>query len=243
MAASNTVFVKPRTRSASHGVDIMAHIKNAVGSAAEKLANADDAYQRYHDIQNQIDNMISVSATTSALSYEKMTGHKLTNTELNNLRLKARTDILSQKPDDSMYTYGEVLKNAQGEYNKALRKGSRNRWAAAYAIKTVSNFVKDATELVLDNVGTFTDNTAYQNVISNAKLVTNKLISGVSSIASGAMAGGAWGAAIAAIAVTANEALSMASTAINITKNNAINAAAAVKSRERLGYIETGYSR
>lgn len=243
MATSNTVFIKPRTRSTSHGVDIMAHIKNAVGSAAEKLANADDAYQRYHDIQNQIDNMISVSVTTSALSYEKMTGHNLTNTELNNLRLQARTDILSQKPDDSMYTYGEMLKNAQGEYNNALRKGSKNRWAAAYTIKIVSNFVKDAVGLALDNVGTFTDNTSYQNAISNAKLVTNKLISGVSAIASGAAYGGPVGAAISAVAVTANEALSMASTAINMTKNNAISAAAAVKSRERLGYIETGYSR
>lgn len=243
MAKSNTIFIKPRTRSASHGVDIMANIKNAVGSAAEKLANADDAYQKYHDIQNQIDNMISVSVTTSALSYEKMTGHQLTNTELNNLRLQARTDILSQKSDDSMYTYGELLKNAQVEYNKASRKGSKHSWAAAYAIKKVGDFVKDAAGLVLDNVGTFTDNTAYQNAISNAKLATNKLISGVSSIASGAAYGGKWGAAIAAVAVAAKEALSMASTAINMTKNNAISTAAAVRSRERLGYIETGYSR
>ena len=95
----------------------------------------------------------------------------------------------------------------------------------------------------LDTVGTFTDNTAYQNVISNAKIATNKLISAVSTIASGAKAAGPVGAAIAAVAVTANEALSMASTAINMTKNNAISMAASVKSRERLGYIETGYSR
>lgn len=243
MAKSNSIFIKPRTRSTSHGVDILAHVKNAVGSAAEKLASSDDAYQRYHDIQNQIDNMVNVSVTTSALSYEKTTGHKLTNTELNKLRLEARTDILSQKPDDSMYTYGEQLKNAQGAYSKSARKASKNGWAAAYTIKTVSNFVKDVAGLALDNVGTFTDNTAYQNVISNAKLVTNKLISGISSIASGAAYGGTVGAAIAAVAVIANEALSMASTAINITKNNAISAAAAVKSRERLGYIETGYSR
>lgn len=122
-------------------------------------------------------------------------------------------------------------------------KAEASKFRAAYAIGQGAQLARQLVDTSLSNIGNFTSNQALQNKVDNIRNTAGEALSAIGTIGSAAMAGGWIGAIIAGVAVTANKALEIANASMNISKENMVNNVEAARISDRLGYVETGYSR
>lgn len=179
-----SVFKRPKTRRSSHGIDILANLKDKAGD-------------------------ISKNRTYDRVYAKQMAG--------------GATEEMAKKA--------------------ASKAGSQAAGAAALGIVAVTATAAKAVNTVLNNVGNWTSNQAYQNTVDNMRGVGGKTAGIIGTIGAGAMAGGWIGALIATLFAAVNMAMDMGEKAIEISKNQIINDADTERARDRLGYIDTGRSR
>lgn len=143
--------------------------------------------------------------------------------------------------------FGEKL--SEKAYDRVLKKtgdkdkAKMSKFSVAYGINMGAQQARQLVSTSLSNIGTFTSNQAMQNTADNIRMVAGDALSAIGTIGSAAVAGGWVGAAIAAVAVTANKAIEIATASMSISKENMVSDAEAARISDRLGYVETGYSR
>ena len=143
------------------------------------------------------------------------------------------------------------LKDTLGEkaYNKTLEstgnknKANKSRFAVGYGINVFTQIASNMITTTASNIGTFTSNQATQNAVDNISGVITEGLSAVGTIGAGAAAGGIAGAAAAAALVAANKAIEIGTASMKLAKENIIRNEDSNRIRNRLGYIESGYSR
>lgn len=145
-------------------------------------------------------------------------------------------DYFKDSAEDKVYE-----KTIQRTRNK--NKANRNKFLVGYGINTASDLLGELVSTTASNIGTFTSNQASQNSIDNVTNVTTDILSAVGTIGSGAAVGGWVGAIIAAVAVTAEKAMEVATASLKMNQENIKRNETSSRIRDRLGYIETGYSR
>lgn len=147
--------------------------------------------------------------------------------------------------DSNKNIYDRTKSISGNSSDKGNSKGSGELAIDATAA-TVSVFSKLGTKAiksVASNIGNFTSNQANQNTIDNISSTIGDIGSGIGSIAAGAAVGGPVGAIAAAALVVGQKALDMSNSALELAKTNKESSAVSQRNSERLGYIETGYSR
>ena len=179
-----SIFKRSKTRKSSHGIDILATLKEKLGDVAKNRT-----YDRVYAKQ-----MASGASE-------------------------------------------EVAKKA------ASKAGKQAAGATALGIVSLTLTAGKAVNTVLNNVGNWTSNQAYQNTVDNIRGVGGKTAGVIGAIGAGAVAGGWIGALIAALAAGVSMAIDRGEKAIEISKNQIINDADTERARDRLGYIDTGRSR
>lgn len=132
---------------------------------------------------------------------------------------------------------------ANADANASMRKAIRAASTVLGIGTALGTAAVKAGKLMLSNVGTMTSNQAYQNTVDNATMISGKILGLGLSVGAGVAISGGLGAAVAAVGWTATEALETANRAMNIAKNNQIEIEDANRTRDRLGYIQAGYSR
>ena len=143
------------------------------------------------------------------------------------------------------------LKDTLGEkaYNKTLEstgnknKANKSRFAVGYGINVFTQIASNMITTTASNIGTFTSNQATQNAVDNISGVITQGLSTVGTIGAGTAAGGIWGAVAATALVTANKAIEIGTASMKLAKENIIRNEDSNRIRNRLGYIESGYSR
>lgn len=143
------------------------------------------------------------------------------------------------------------LKDKLGEdaYNRTLKstgnkdKASKSRFAVGYGINVFTQVTSDLITTTASNIGTFTSNQATQNAVDNASKVVTDSLSTVGTIGAAAAAGGPWAAVAATALVAANKAIEIGTASMKLAKENTKRNEDSNRIRNRLGYIESGYSR
>ena len=143
------------------------------------------------------------------------------------------------------------LKDTLGEkaYNKTLEstgnkdKANKSRFAVGYGINVFTQVASDLVKTTADNIGTFTSNQATQNMVDNVSGIVSEGLSTIGTIGAGAAAGGIAGAVAATALVTAKKAIEIGTASMKLAKENIIRNEESNRIRNRLGYIESGYSR
>lgn len=143
------------------------------------------------------------------------------------------------------------LKNSAGEqaYEKAVASGasvkqaSQAKFGAAAGIMAVGQVASNVVSATIGSVGTLTSNEASANMVDNISNVTGRGIGAIASIAAGAQMGGWVGALIMTAIELANVGISYGKNALDLAKQNATKTEETERTRDRLGYISTGYSR
>ena len=181
-------FKRPRTRSQSNGMDILARIKNIVG---------DKAYQSaYNSVEKD---------------YNIITNGKEVDVEI----------------DDS----------------KAKKAGLKGQFAAAAGIAFAAKSIVDVANLAMDVATINTSNQARKNQIDNMRSGFKQTLSSVGIVGAGVAAGGIIGGVIAIASVLCKMMIDAAKLQAEISRRNQIDISETERKKNRLGYIETGYSR
>lgn len=137
----------------------------------------------------------------------------------------------------------------QNAYDKTLKstgnkdKASKSRFAVGYGINVFTQIGSELITTTADNIGTFTSNQATQNAVDNISKVASEGLSAVGTVAAAASAGGPWAAVAAVALVTANKAIEIGTSSMRLAKENTKKSEDSNRIRNRLGYIESGYSR
>lgn len=135
--------------------------------------------------------------------------------------------------------YKRTMKRTQG--NTVRAKQSQFAWG--YGVNTLTNIASNLISTTASNIGTFTSNDAMQNTVDNFANAGKEALTIAGTIGAGAAAGGWVGAVIATVAVTAEKALDVATAGLKLAKENIKRNEDSNRIRDRLGQIETGYSR
>jgi hypothetical protein len=129
------------------------------------------------------------------------------------------------------------------EHGGSAKTASQTKVGTIMGIMATVDTAKNIGRSALSSVGEFTSNQADQNSIDNIGMAVGTVTSAGFSIAAGAAMGGWIGAIVATALNAAKVALDAAKKTMEYDRQTKIEAAQSQRVRDRLGYIETGYSR